>query len=133
MAVSAKVAARVAAFNKDDLYFGFAVPHYRELLTQKAKSVATSKRQSQEAETVTVDVERLNRERKAKQVLHRNRLQHWKDAEDTQRSEYLKAALQQAPTSVAREQILNASLETPPAIVLRQIPLPASSSLTTSL
>lgn len=133
LAVSARVAAKVAAFNKGDLYFGFAVPHYRELLTQKAKSVATIERQSQAVETATADVERLHREQEAKRALHRHRLRHWKKADDSRRSEYLKAALQQAPTSVAREQILNASLEIPPAIVLRQIPSSVSSSLTTSL
>ena len=132
LSVTAKVAEKVASLGKGDHYFGFAVPYYRELLAQQASIRAARRRQAEKSADVSGDLERLNRQQEAKQALHQYRLQYWRQAENSQRAKYLTAALDESPTSAERERILGASLETPPAIVLRQIPAPKHLSPTTS-
>ena len=119
--VTPRVVQTVRNKNADDLYFGFAEPYYLKAIETSKTSARQNARQEEERESIDHDLARLNRQGTAKRTQYLAKLQTWKAATPEEQADYVQAALDEATTSTAKETILSASLETPPAAVLRHI------------
>lgn len=128
-----KVVAAVRAKKANDLYFGFAEPYFQREIAQQTSSAARKQQHDDQSEKVNHDLERLQRQKNQKRAQHQARLQLWCDASQELKTGYVQAALNEATTPAARETILNASFDVPPASVLRQIKLTNSQPLLTSV
>jgi len=128
-----KVVAAVRAKNADDCYFGFAEPYFQKELAQQTSRTARKQQHDDQSQQVRDDLDRIEHQKNEKRAQHQARLQLWCDASQEQKTGYVQAALNEATTSAARETILNASFDAPPAAVLRQIQLTNSHPLPTSV
>jgi len=127
-----KVVAAVCAKNADDCYFGFAEPYFQKELVQQTSSTARKQQYDDQSQQVRQDLERIERQKNVKRAQNQARLQLWSDASQELKTGYVQAALNKATTPAARETILNASFNAPPAAVLRQIQLDSSHLLPTT-
>jgi hypothetical protein len=118
-----RVAERVKQQSKNDVYFGFAVPHFRTELESQVASHRSLQKRITTTTTNQVDQSRLQQQAQQRQKHHARLLTAWRDATPAQRAALRLSALQHAASETARRRIVQSDVEQPTYEILRELAL----------
>jgi hypothetical protein len=116
----------VRAQQQHDLYFGFAVPYYRQLLESPAVTHGFRGSDTSTGSEVSSEQERVERALAERREQRSKLLLAWCDAAAPDRARYRQSALQRAESETVRRRIRQSSIDEPPHEVLQEMALALS-------
>ena len=121
IAVTRSVVDQVRQQNKDDLYFGFAVPYYEQTLCQHLAHKGFRQRVSNKVDSTALAQSQSEADRRSRDRLREAQLEQWGKLSRRDRERLRDRAAARAKSSVVKRRIARCDLDLPATEVLAEI------------